>query len=90
MMQTEGDPSLKLRSSFSLNLELEVAEALTDLAKPLEINIPEQPEAFSPSIDESLEPTSPLHLALWTDNQVGGGLFILYYIYYIPLIMVFY
>uniref|UniRef100_A0A165ZT86 BZIP domain-containing protein n=1 Tax=Daucus carota subsp. sativus TaxID=79200 RepID=A0A165ZT86_DAUCS len=69
MMQTEGDPSLKLRSSFSLNLELEVAEALTDLAKPLEINIPEQPEAFSPSIDESLEPTSPLHLALWTDNQ---------------------
>ncbi|KAL1822532.1 hypothetical protein ACET3Z_009310 [Daucus carota] len=69
MMQTEGDPSLKLRSSFSLNLELEVAEALTDLAKPLEINIPEQPEAFSPSINESLEPTSPLHLALWTDNQ---------------------
>lgn len=84
MMKTLGNSSSKLSSSLSISLELEVAEVLTDLANPSEINTHLQEDAhpredvqkssisfWSERNIESTVQSSPLHLALWPDNKVG-------------------
>lgn len=80
-MKNSEESEPKLCSSLSINLELEVAQALTDLATPLEIDTHDlqvNSELFWSSGNvESVVQSSPLNLGLWGDNEVGN-LFVLF------------
>ncbi|XP_074379108.1 uncharacterized protein LOC141720542 [Apium graveolens] len=76
MMKTRRNSGSKLCSSLLKNLELEVAEALTDLANPSEISTHLQEDEQKSKVSiwsagnmRQTVQSSPFHLALWSDNK---------------------